>query len=997
MRTSALKSFSVAFLATIEIILVFGFTASPVRAETRVQGYIQDGTVWTAENSPYLLEDNVTVPDSATLTIGPGVSVGLASDVNPDDLGYTPAFYVNGGRLSIQGTGKNRVSINGIVGISINGGSISNGSADIADADFTGGAGLSFNESRGTIGSSTITGANQGLYLHDSIVSVWGSRIKGNQTGIYVQPHRVFMVDNDLNSRSLKGSGNGKVVADGLAMKAIADSNIRFGVDGIGNASQSIAINGQLAVAPEIFASSSLVIRGSSIADNTGRAVYNNGSFTVDAAGNWWGSASGPVTAGANSIQGQVNAAPWLTAEPPLDGDNDPPDCCSSILFLPGLEGTRLYSIVPNPISQFIRIPTTTDQLWEPHGYSNVTALYLKANGSSTDSSIYSGAPVDTALGMYGVYGKFMSYLDGLVKKGTVSEWRAFGYDWREPVAEVVAGSEIRQLAEATTTESLVRTVADLAARSKTGKVTIVAHSNGGLVAKDLVKTLADTGKSNLIDSVISVAVPYLGTPSAIPKMLNGYEESIAYGLIATEAHMRGLGANMPSAYSLLPSRGFFSSVADAFKPTIAYASTTMDSFDAQSAFIADAGNAHQAVPNSSSDVTSPIKGNQLLMAAADAIHGLLDPFVWPTAIARFAIVGWNAETPKQTSYSSSGYTVENTYAGDGTVIAPSADYNAGQAVSVDLKTQSDIEKKDITHGNILEASTTVAAIDSIVSNPATDNTKVLDQISKLPGVTIGSLDWAHVDDARRDLEISTHSPVALNVYDNQGRHTGEIPMPAQLVGKVEDGFYTFYENGIPGSSFHKLGDHGDGHADESVTVPDDGNKYTVVVNGTAAGSFELDVDRIYATTTVDSVSWKGMPVDPLTVATTTIISGGNPMIPNLASSTSALSLDINGDGTVDATSSPNTSLDTDSVLQMLEKASDSLDHNGSRGKSFINRLEHARGVWKSWQAKKTTSSHRIDFEGIGGSVGHLKLKGMSAADKDRIWNGIDAFVKQFE
>ena len=965
------KYLSVALLAMIEILIIFGLNVSPVMAETRVQGYIQSDTSWTAENSPYLLEDNVTVPEDVTLTIGPGVSVGVVPEVFANDVGYEPSIEVSGGRLSIQGTSKSRVSIDGIDGVFVTAGSVFNGSVDIADADFTGGAGLSFNESRGTIASSTITGASQGLYVHDSAVSIWGSRIKGNQTGIYIQPHRVFMVENDSNG-------------------PIADSDIHFGL-------ADIQMGRQLADAPDIFASSSLTIRGSSIADNTGRAVANNGSFTVDAGSNWWGSADGPATAGANSIQGQVNDTPWLTAEPPLDGDDDPPACCSSILFLPGLEGTRLYSVVPNPVSQFIRVATMTDQLWEPHGYSNVTALYLNANGSSTDSSIYSGAPIDSALGLYGVYGKFMGFLDGLVKKGTVSEWRAFGYDWREPVAEVVAGSEKK----ATTTESLVETVADLAAGSKTGKVTIVAHSNGGLMAKDLVKTLADSGKSNLIDSVISVAVPYLGTPAAIPKMLNGYDESIAYGLIATADNMRGLGANMPSAYSLLPSRGFFSSVADAFKPTIAFASTTMNSFDAQSAFIADASNAHQVVPPSSSDITLPIRGNRLLMAAADAIHGLLDPFVWPTAIARWAIVGWNSETPKETSYSSSGYTVSNTIAGDGTVIAPSADYNAGQTISVDLKTQSAIEKQDITHGDILEASATESAVGSIVSNPtsanpAVANTKVLDQISQLPGVTVGSLDWAHIDDNRRDLEISTHSPVALNIYDGEGRHTGEIPMPAQLVGKVEDGFYTFYENKIPGSSFNQPGGN-DNHPNESVTVPDDGGKYTVVVNGTAAGSFELDIDRIYATTTVDSVSWKGMPVDSLTVATTTIISGGDPMISNLASSTSALSLDINGDGTVDATSSPNTAQNTDQILTMLEKSCDALDHNGSRGKSCVSRLEHARGAWKSWQGKNSVASHQIDFEGIGGSVGHLKLKGMSASDKDRVWNGLDAFVKQFE
>src|SRR6185295_15310968 len=103
---------------------------------------------------------------------------------------------------------------------------------------------------------------------------------------------------------------------------------------------------------------------------------------------------------------------------------------------------------------------------------------------------IYAGQPLGKAFGVVGIYGSFMKFLDGLAADGTIRGWKSFGYDWRKPIAEVVAGRTQR----ATTTESLVETVEALAADSKTGKVTLIAHSNGGLVAKYLVKTLAGMG-----------------------------------------------------------------------------------------------------------------------------------------------------------------------------------------------------------------------------------------------------------------------------------------------------------------------------------------------------------------------------------------------------------------------------------------------------------------------------------------------------------------------
>ncbi|MGC9605450.1 MAG: hypothetical protein ABSF56_01685 [Minisyncoccia bacterium] len=972
-------------LGIIELFAVVSLSPVAARAETRVGGVISTDTVWSADKSPYLLTADLTVPDGVALTIGHGVSVGLAPGADAGDIDSDPALYVSGGRLLIEGTGKDRVSISDIGGVIVAGGSTDNGSADIADADLSGGTGISFRDSRGSLATTTISGAFQGIYMKDSIVSVWGSRIKGNETGIFVQPHRVFLVVNDQDSRRR------------------TELSDRFGTGGIGNA---------LADAPDLYASSSLTIRGTSFGGNASRSIYNGADFTVDAVGNWWGSPTGPTAAGADSVRGPVSYSPWLTAEPPLDTGPDDAPCCSSILFIPGLESTRLY----RPESRPFGLGTAVNRLWEPNDNADVTKLYLNRYGSSTDASIYSGGPIDKALGLFGIYGRFMGFLDDLVRKGTVNEWQAFGYDWRKPVSEVVAGKEKK----ATTTESLVETVAKLASRSKTGKVSIVAHSNGGLVAEYLVKTLADLGKAGLIDSVISVGVPYLGTPAAIPALLHGDGESVGYGLIMAQANARGLGANMPSAYSLLPSREFFSKV---FSPTIVFASTTVPdlndgsypqsigSFEAQSAFISGTANSRKAP--AASNTATPIKGNQLLMATADALHGLLDPFAWPTSIARWAIVGWNDKnTPVGIGYSNKGYRVIRDPYGDGTVMAQSAEFNSGRVIPVDLAAASHLDGKNINHSNILEASNTETAIGSMISNPsrsgdriyndnpAEHNTKVLNELSKIPGVSVNDMDWNHLaaeyEASRKELRVSTHSPVKLNVYDSHGNHTGEVPLPPEVASQVEEGLYTMKEEKIPGSSYDVLGCGSDNDCNTSIAVPDDGEKYTVTLDGVGTGSFTLDIERVRATTTVETVEWNGVPVTQLSAATTTIVSyaGFNAPKAGLASSTAPLSLDIDGDGTIDATSSPGPSFDQDKALDLLKKSCDAAGHGSQRCKDISSRIDRIR---ESMKSLRFLSAHASDWRLPLAGSGHLRFKMLTPSDRNHLLDSLDDFLKRFE
>ncbi len=69
------------------------------------------------------------------------------------------------------------------------------------------------------------------------------------------------------------------------------------------------------------------------------------------------------------------------------------PTCCSNVVFLPGLQGSRLYK------QQMFE-----NKLWEPNTNSDIEKLYLTDQGESIDSSIYTEDIVDEALGFNTIF-----------------------------------------------------------------------------------------------------------------------------------------------------------------------------------------------------------------------------------------------------------------------------------------------------------------------------------------------------------------------------------------------------------------------------------------------------------------------------------------------------------------------------------------------------------------------------------------------------------------
>ncbi|MBU6427049.1 hypothetical protein KGQ27_02305 [Patescibacteria group bacterium] len=949
-------------------LLAFTIPVSSARAETRVpiNNFIDHDTIWDKTGSPYILEDYVTVNPGVTLTVKDGVEIA------GDPANVFTGIVTNGGVIDIQGKGSARVIIRDLMTV----GAI-NGSFSSKNADFRQVNNITLDGSSGIIATSTVSGGYDGFVMKNSVVSIQGSKFTNSRRGITVQ-----------------ASGNPQLVANETPLD----------IGGIGNAlDQSQAVP-------------SLTVVNSSLAGNSSYALRNYSTGTVIAENNWWGSAEGPVTditKYGNVVVGAVDYDPWLMSEPPLDPGQDKPECCSSVLFLPGLEGTAIY----RPESLPLELGPITNTLWPPNRNDDVRKLFLNPDGTNPDPAIYSGDPIASVFGLYRIYGKFMDFLDGLVRNGTVNEWKSFGYDWRKPIAEVVAGPEQK----ATTTEYLVKDVEDLAARSRTGKVTLIAHSNGGLVAKYLVKTLSDLGKAGLIDSVISVAVPYLGTPQAIASILHGDGESILSGIILKKSVARQLGQNMPSAYSLLPSAAYFSNV---LGPTIAFASTTVAGVNdgsyqqnirsgaEQSRFITDSNNIRVDPRPSNTDM--PIKGNSVLMAAADTLHAFIDTFTWPAAITRWAILGWGLNTTKEVKYADAPMVSKDMSSmGDGTVMAKSAAYDAGNAMSIDLESASRADKNSTDHATILESSTTQQLIGNALTKQ--EYQSVCDAVTKLPGVTCGEPDYSK-DVAPVNIVISTHSPVDLHVYDENGNHTGTISRPPE----VEDDILTFYETQIPGSYF-SLDEKGDDDIDQYVTLPDTGKKYTVAVKGTGSGTFTLDIDRTIGgdLNTIDRVEYVGQPVIPLTAASTTIEIpplGENPATTTglIVSAARPLEIDVDGDGAVDLEAKPNQKLTAIDYLNSLRSLITNMLGDSKKAKELFKRIDKIEkestksaknersgnekgGEKDDKKAGKITEKIIKAADKFKANIGHKKFKELTQADKDKIISQIDLFISQFE
>ncbi|MBC7766876.1 hypothetical protein H7Y21_02705 [Arenimonas sp.] len=352
--------------------------------------------------------------------------------------------------------------------------------------------------------------------------------------------------------------------------------------------------------------------------------------------------------------------------------------CCSNVLFLPGVMGSRLYM---NSL--------TENQLWEPNKNTDVKKLYLDEFGKSINNiftkdiiaktNILGGLPyVDKD-----IYKDFAVYLDIQKKKNTIIDYNAIPYDWRMS-ADYILNEGIKLKDK---NIDLVQTIKDLEKTSKTGKVTIIAHSNGGLVAKQLLLELQRLGLENVVDKLIFIAVPEYGTAQAITALMFGHNQSLAGGLIMRSSIARELGKNMPTAYTLLPSEKYYT-----YNP-----------------------NSDRLLQET--EIRNYSRVNPGLLEKSKVLHQKLDNIIYPKNMALYQILGTGVNTLDDIRLDDKNiYKIIPLYSknGDG-VVQDVYSSRQGKVLTVDLN--NTIYK----HANIMNSPKVIAHINTILNPPRVD------------------------------------------------------------------------------------------------------------------------------------------------------------------------------------------------------------------------------------------------------------------------------------
>ncbi|MBC8464793.1 MAG: hypothetical protein H8D63_00235 [Parcubacteria group bacterium] len=660
----------------------------------------------------------------------------------------------------------------------------------------------------------------------------------------------------------------------------------------------------------------------------------------------------------------------------------------SSVAFLPGIGGSRLYTERGNG-----------EMVWEPNDLADIDQVAVDPiTGKSIDPNIAVKGLTDEILlrldawPTTNVYKSFMQYMDDEVEgRGLIAEWKPLAYDWRLGFDELLShgnligtdnGVDVVLFSETADTPYLIYELERMARLSDSGKITILTHSNGGLLAKYLLAQLEKENNSLLdsIDDVILVASPQLGTPEAAATLLHG---TTKFG----KGKERDTAENMESAYHLLPSYTYFETVSDPvfefsdevdeIPELIDFVGEIIGGSGAYTAFI-DFLTGHGGTWDEPTDVDAPnvLKDDQL--AYAQRMHAVIDNWIPPEHIDVIQIAGFGLDTTYAIQYDDcdipfcedSLETLDRkllkTAYGDGTVVLPSAiamgDTDGVETYYVNLDEHNSFGEgnRNRKHASILE----VNKLKDFLANLFIGSRYLEEYI-------YGTLPFSA---KTKNVHITMHSPVDIHAYVG-GLHTG-------LVG-VEGSDIRYYEEEIPNSSYSEWSES------KEITVPY-GEEIILSLEGYDEGTFTLEIEEREGDEVLAYTIFSDVPIMKGDV--------GDIVFHDIDDVTE-LALDTDGDGNSDEYVFTDDEISYDTLRAMIKES----EMSNLQTKLFLKQIDvieklHDKG--NVIAAKATLLALQKQIENVSCTTMKQKWgKRVCVPEKDvnRVSTMIDALVKKLE
>jgi len=566
------------------------------------------------------------------------------------------------------------------------------------------------------------------------------------------------------------------------------------------------------------------------------------------------------------------------------------PTGASSVLFLPGIMGSRLYE------ESDACFGSGEQERWFSMGNCDQLRLLTKVDGTSVND-IYiknvDSTVIEETIG-FNLYKEFIKQMDELEKEKVVADFIPFAYDWRLRLDDILKTkldlntNEVRYDVSTPLTEShLYKTVAEMVKNSYSGKVTIVAHSNGGLVAKAFLSSLQSTNDPLLkkIDNLILVASPQVGTPDSVVSMLHGSE--IGGGFVVSQEMVRKLLNTAPFGYHLLPNKNYFTGTGVEVKTPVIVINDglitnswieqfggNIDSTEELYTFLSrDSGRVKPA----EDDLLLPETVDNYLLNYANTVADIVNNWVPSDDIKVYQIAGTGVETPTGITYFTDkecirggklwfecaeykpklGYYINFTFDGDQTVVVPSAlamaESDNVERWWLDLFEFADDTGGINVHKNILEVPAVINFTKNIIQSTTSLSTRYLSDTIVTPEIG-------------KRLSFFLHSPLDMYI-------------------KSKEGMTSSSTNEIPGAIYKRYGEV------QYISLPAGTSGVILYLRGSQEGSFTLVVEEWDGNIKTNTYDFQAIPSGTSTLASLSL---------NDFSQNSELRIDFDNNGVID-------------------------------------------------------------------------------------------------